>query len=89
MKNTFYGKSFIAIRQISTTDQIKYLFKLTDAMKKNVESGKVHEPLKGKTIAVLFYQPSTRTFTSFVAAAKRLGAYVIAMNEMKIPFVIE
>jgi len=31
---------------------------------------------------VLFYQPSTRTFTSFVGAAKRLGAYVIDIHEM-------
>jgi aspartate carbamoyltransferase len=82
MKNTFFGKSFISIEQITSTADIDYIFSVADKMKKTIESGKVYEPLKGKTVAVLFYQPSTRTFTSFVAAAKRLGAYVIDINEM-------
>jgi len=80
--NSYYGKSFIAINQITSSAEILQLFTTADEMKKNVEAGIVHEPLKGKTVSVLFYQPSTRTFTSFVAAAKRLGAYVIALNEM-------
>jgi len=33
-------------------------------------------------VAILFYQPSTRTFTSFEAAARRLGAYTIAVHGM-------
>lgn len=51
-------------------------------MKRRVESKKIYEPLKGYCVAVLFYQPSTRTFSSFVAAAKRLGAYVIDIHGM-------
>lgn len=82
MKNSFFGKSFISIKQITSKADIEYLFSVADQMKKNVESGKIFEPLKSKTISVLFYQPSTRTFTSFVAAAKRLGAYVVDLNEM-------
>lgn len=84
MKNTnpFFKKSFISIDQITSLDHIEYIFKAADKMKKIVETGKIYEPLRGKTIAVLFYQPSTRTFTSFVAAAKRLGAYAIDINEM-------
>jgi len=82
MKNPYFGKSFIAINQVSSVQDIEYIFKVADKMKDVILSGKVYEPLKGKTVAVLFYQPSTRTFTSFVAAAKRLGAYVIDINEM-------
>ena|SRR3989344_4776616 len=82
MKNPFYRNSLTTIKQVSSLEHIKYLFSVADTMKKNVESGTVHEPLKGKTVSVLFYQPSTRTFTSFVAAAKRLGAYTIDIHEM-------
>lgn len=82
MKNPFFGKSFISIDQIQSPADIQYIFKVADKMKDIILKEKVYEPLAGKTVAVLFYQPSTRTFTSFVAAAKRLGAYVIDINEM-------
>lgn len=82
MNNPFFNKSFISIDQINSLSDIKYIFDAADRMKKIILEEKVYEPLKGKTVAVLFYQPSTRTFTSFVAAAKRLGAYVIDINEM-------
>lgn len=82
MKNTFYGKSFISIDQITSAEQVKYIFSIADSMKKQIESGKVEKTLTGKAVAVLFYQPSTRTFTSFVGAAKHLGAVAIDINEM-------
>ncbi|MCA9372091.1 aspartate carbamoyltransferase [Candidatus Woesebacteria bacterium] len=82
MKNDFYNKSYISIDQITSKEQVMSLFAVANTMEKHVLSGKVYEPLKGMCVAVLFYQPSTRTFTSFSAAAKRLGAYVIGLNEM-------
>lgn len=52
-------------------------------MEKIVASKKTAKYLKNKTIAELFYQPSTRTFTSFLAAAKWLGCErVIAVHGM-------
>jgi aspartate carbamoyltransferase catalytic subunit len=36
--------------------------------------------LKGKRVALLFYEPSTRTRTSFEIAAKSLGAYTILVQ---------
>jgi aspartate carbamoyltransferase len=39
-------------------------------------------PLGGKTIANLFYEPSTRTSSSFYAAMTRLGGNVIPINEV-------
>jgi aspartate carbamoyltransferase len=39
-------------------------------------------PLGGKTIANLFYEPSTRTSSSFTAAMERLGGSVIPINEV-------
>lgn len=81
--SSFYGKSFISVDQITSEQQIRDLFAVADRMKEIVESKKVEEPLKGRSVAVLFYQPSTRTFSSFVAAASRLGAYVTAIHGME------
>ncbi len=81
--SSFYNQSYISIDQIKTKSQIDQLFARADHMAKIVKSGKVYEPLKGKSIAILFYQPSTRTFSSFVAAATRLGAYVTAIHGME------
>lgn len=41
------------------------------------------ELLKGKVIATLFYEPSTRTRLSFETAANRLGAKVIGFTDAK------
>jgi aspartate carbamoyltransferase catalytic subunit len=37
-------------------------------------------PLRGKTVALLFYEPSTRTRTSFELAATRLSADVLGLS---------
>lgn len=81
--NPFKNQSYISVDQLKTPDQVNLVFERADFMKKVVESHKIHEPLKGKAVAVLFYQPSTRTFTSFVAAANRLGAYVVDIHGME------
>ena len=39
-------------------------------------------PLSGKTVALLFFQPSTRTRMGFEAAAVALGAHSIGMEDM-------
>ena len=42
------------------------------------------ELLKGKVVATLFFEPSTRTRLSFETAANRLGARVIGFADPKI-----
>ncbi|HEX7018355.1 MAG TPA: aspartate carbamoyltransferase [Patescibacteria group bacterium] len=79
----FFNQSYISIDQITHLNQVKALFKVADKMKTRIEEHSVYEPLAGMSVAVLFYQPSTRTFSSFVAAAKRLGAYVTAIHGME------
>ncbi len=49
-----------------------------------VENGQARRDLKNKTVAILFYQPSTRTFSSFLSAALWLGCRrVIAIPGMQ------
>jgi carbamoyl-phosphate synthase/aspartate carbamoyltransferase/dihydroorotase len=42
-----------------------------------------NELLKGKILANMFYEPSTRTSCSFMAAMQRLGGQVVPINEAK------
>lgn len=54
---------------------IEELFKLADSLE-----GKREESLKGKIMAALFYEPSTRTRLSFSSAMLRLGGSLITME---------
>jgi len=49
----------------------------------NQHSSKQQSLLAGKTLANLFFEPSTRTRVSFELAAKRLGAEVINFDEQQ------
>jgi aspartate carbamoyltransferase catalytic subunit len=67
--------------QFSTFD-IETIFKSADEMKKRLSTMAGREKLvdlhKGRQIATLFYQPSTRTRTSFESGAMRMGVSVIS-----------
>lgn len=59
-----------------TTEEIKYLLDLTVELKKAKMLGldKIHRPLVGKNIVILFQKNSTRTRCAFEVAAADLGA---------------
>ena len=57
-------------------ESLEELFKLTDDIKNNPQ--KYSKKLDGKIVAVMFYEPSTRTRMSFQTAVLRLGGQVIA-----------
>ena len=52
-------------------------------MAKEFENHPNRELLKGKVVATLFFEPSTRTRLSFETAANRLGARVIGFSDAK------
>lgn len=81
IKGNFLKKSIISVDQFSQED-IEILFKTALIMEKIVKKKKPSQLLKGYCIAELFYQPSTRTFTSFLAAAEWLGAITIPIHGM-------
>ena len=56
--------------------EIESIFSEADRFKKGATSSS----LKGKIVALTFFEPSTRTFTSFDVAAKRLGAQVVGFR---------
>lgn len=58
-----------------TRKDLEELFDLTDKVRKN--PGKYSHKLDDKMIAIMFYEPSTRTRLSFETAAQKLGAKII------------
>lgn len=78
----WYGKSVISVKQFSLED-LKYIFGVAHEMREMVGRIGTFDLLKGKILANLFYEPSTRTASSFTAAMERLGGSVIPINEVK------
>jgi len=59
-------------------DQLNAIFNLSDTMRTCVKKERaIDHILKGKVMASVFYEPSTRTSCSFNAAMERLGGRVI------------
>jgi len=78
----WYGKDILSVRQFSRND-LEYVFGVAHEMRGMVERVGTFDLLKGKILANLFYEPSTRTSSSFTAAMERLGGSVIPINEVK------
>jgi aspartate carbamoyltransferase catalytic subunit len=78
----FYGQHILSVSQFARTD-LEYVFAVAEEMRTMVERVGTFDLLKGKILANLFYEPSTRTSTSFTPAMERLGGSVIPINEVK------
>jgi aspartate carbamoyltransferase len=78
----WYGKDVISVKQFER-DDLEYIFGVAHEMRGMVERVGTFDLLKGKILANLFYEPSTRTSSSFTAAMERLGGSVISINEVK------
>src|SRR5512142_566275 len=78
----WYGKDIISVKQFNR-ENLEYIFAVAHEMRTMVERVGTFDLLKGKILANLFYEPSTRTSSSFTAAMERLGGSVIPINEVK------
>ena len=78
----WYGRHVLAVKQFSR-DDLDHVFAVAHDMRDMVERAGGNELLKGKVLANMFYEPSTRTSCSFMAAMQRLGGDVIPINEAK------
>lgn len=72
---SFINKDILSLRQFDSSSILK-VFKRTATFKKKTAVSLL-STLRGKVIALIFYEPSSRTFGSFSAASKRLGANTI------------
>ena len=66
-------------------EKLMYLLEMAQEFEKHPN----RELLKGKVVATLFFEPSTRTRLSFETAANRLGARVIGFSDAKASSVVK
>ena len=78
----FYAQDVISVRQFNR-EHLAELFGVADEMRAIVKRVGSTDLLKGHVLACLFYEPSTRTSSSFIAAMSRLGGSVIPINEVR------
>ena len=76
---SFFGRDIVSVKQFSR-DDLTYLFAVADEMRSIVKRVGATDLLKGYILANLFYEPSTRTSSSFIAAMQRLGGSVIPIH---------
>lgn len=76
INGSFKGKDIISVDQFSPKDFQK-VFSEASKMKKQVLAHKSSTLLSGLVVGIIFYEPSTRTFSSFSSAVKRLGGITI------------
>jgi aspartate carbamoyltransferase catalytic subunit len=78
----WYGKDILSVKQFNRSD-LEYIFAVAHEMRVMVERVGTFDLLKGKILANIFYEPSTRTSSSFIAAMQRLGGSVVSINEVR------
>lgn len=72
----FKRQHIVSINQFARPD-VDNLLQVADNMKQAVEQKGVLDILNNKLLCLMFYEPSTRTSTSFDAAMQRLGGRTI------------
>lgn len=79
MKNTLFGKDILSAGQFNKAE-LELIMKSAAEMKSLVASRGGSEILRGKLMTALFYEPSSRTFGSFISAMQRLGGSFIPLQ---------
>nr|XP_032828845.1 CAD protein isoform X2 [Petromyzon marinus] len=75
------GQHILSVRQFSK-DQLSHMMNVAHHMRMMVQKDRsLDSVLKGKVMACMFYEASTRTSSSFTAAMQRLGGSVITFSE--------
>jgi ornithine carbamoyltransferase len=70
----FFGRDFINTSDW-TDEELETVLELAGDLKRRFSCGESHELLRGKTLFMMFYAPSTRTRNSFEAGMTQLGGH--------------
>ncbi|MGQ9636455.1 MAG: ornithine carbamoyltransferase [Thermodesulfobacteriota bacterium] len=73
------GKSLASLKDLSK-EEIKEILKTTELLKLQTLRGQKHPLLRGKTLAMIFEKPSTRTRVSFEVGMWQLGGYALYLS---------
>ncbi|MCS7094240.1 MAG: aspartate carbamoyltransferase [Thaumarchaeota archaeon] len=72
------GRDLVSAKDL-TRDELGIVFEVAKEVESNLDG--FSNVLRGRRVALLFAEPSTRTFSSFYIAARRLGGDVLPLNE--------
>ncbi len=78
----FNGRDVISISDFDR-NEIERILDFSERMVPVAKGDRYADPLKGKILATLFFEPSTRTRLSFESAMNRLGGRVLGFAEPK------
>ncbi|MNO56932.1 Ornithine carbamoyltransferase [compost metagenome] len=74
------GRDFIELTDY-TTEEIQYLIDLAVEIKRKQKNGEEYQPLKGKTVGLIFEKSSTRTRVSFEVGTYQLGGHALFLSK--------
>ncbi len=77
--NSLFGSDILTTEQFST-EQVELVMEKAREMREMVKSQGAIDILHGKLMTALFYEPSSRTYGSFIAAAQRLGGGFVPLH---------
>ena len=78
-RNPFLGRNVLSIKQFTRSD-LHDLFAVAMEMRSAVAREGVLDLMKAHVLATIFYEPSTRTCSSFITAMERLGGRTVNIN---------
>jgi ornithine carbamoyltransferase len=73
------GKSLASLYDL-TREEIEEILRTSESLKSQPLRGQEHPLLKGKTLAMIFEKPSTRTRVSFEVGMWQLGGYALYLS---------
>lgn len=73
------GRDFLALADYSP-EEIRYLIDLAIDIKRKQKAGEVYQPLRGKTLGMIFEKSSTRTRVSFEVGMYQLGGHALFLS---------
>ena len=77
------GKDFLTLEELSPAE-LRLILSLSKKFKKLRKRGVVKDVLTGRTVALVFEKPSTRTRVSFQVAVHELGGYSVSLSSNEI-----
>jgi ornithine carbamoyltransferase len=72
-------RHFLQLGNLSR-EELEHLFERTRRLKAHALKGSLYQPLRGRTLAMIFEKNSTRTRVSFEAGMAQLGGHALFLS---------